>query len=159
MNPVKSGNRAISVQTKGQPLAIVAAVTQAPKVIMPTEISSETTLSMVGCSYRPLSPGVTEDSTTGRRWPAGRALANRRWGSKSIAWQSLVEGLDARNSPVRAWQFGKERPPEGGQWRGFTPCLGRINSFSSSRAASKPTLTILVVESGDLGSKDISKGG
>src|SRR5882724_294096 len=52
MNPVKSGNRAISVQTKGQPLAIVAAVTQAPKVMMPTEISSETTLSMVGCSSR-----------------------------------------------------------------------------------------------------------
>jgi hypothetical protein len=29
MNPVKSGNRAISVQTKGQPSAIVATATQA----------------------------------------------------------------------------------------------------------------------------------
>ena len=38
-----------------------------------------------------------------------------------------------------------------------TPCLGRINSFSSSRAASGPTLTILVVESGDLVS--VSKSG
>jgi hypothetical protein len=33
-------------------LAIVAVATQAPKVMMPTEISSETTLSMIGCSSR-----------------------------------------------------------------------------------------------------------
>jgi hypothetical protein len=53
MNPVKSGNRAISVQTKGQPLAIVAVAAQAPKVMMPTEISSETTLSAVRGSRCP----------------------------------------------------------------------------------------------------------
>jgi hypothetical protein len=41
---------------QGQPLAIVAAVTQAPKVMMPTEISSDTTLSMVGCSSRLCRP-------------------------------------------------------------------------------------------------------
>ena len=52
MNQVKSGHRALSVQTKGQPLAIVAVATQAPKVMMPIEISSETTLSMIGCSSR-----------------------------------------------------------------------------------------------------------
>jgi hypothetical protein len=70
MNPVKSGNRAITVQTKGQPLAIVAAVTQAPKVMMPTEISSETTLSMGWLFFQTLSPAVREDSTSGgeKRW-------------------------------------------------------------------------------------------
>src|SRR6267154_6764142 len=66
MNPVKSGNKGISVQTKGQPLEIVAAVTRAPKVMMPTEISSETALSMVGCSSRLCRPPSGEDSTTGR---------------------------------------------------------------------------------------------
>src|SRR5712671_1561561 len=52
MNLVRSGNRAISVQIKGQPLAIVAAATQAPKMMMPIEISSESTLSMIGCTSR-----------------------------------------------------------------------------------------------------------
>ena len=67
MNPVKSGNRAISVQTKGQPLAIVAAATQAPKVMMPTEISSETTLSMVGCSSRLCRPPSGKIAQPGER--------------------------------------------------------------------------------------------
>jgi hypothetical protein len=49
-----------------QPLAMVAAATQAPKVMMPTEISSETALSMVGCSSRLCRPPSGEDSTTGR---------------------------------------------------------------------------------------------
>jgi hypothetical protein len=38
---------------------------------------------------------------------------------------------------------------------GERPCLGRIHHFSSSRAASGVTLTILVVESGDLVSRQI----
>src|SRR5258707_10033426 len=67
MNPVKSGNRAITVQTKGQPLAIVAAATQAPKVMMPTEISSETTLSMVGCSSRLCRPPSGKIAQPGER--------------------------------------------------------------------------------------------
>jgi hypothetical protein len=67
MNPVKSGNRAISVQTKGQPLAIVAAVTQAPKMMMPTEISSETTLSMLGCSSRRCRPPSRKIAQPGER--------------------------------------------------------------------------------------------
>src|SRR5712664_3696544 len=47
MKPIRSGNRAISVQTRGEPLAIVATTTQSPMAMMPTEISSESTLSMV----------------------------------------------------------------------------------------------------------------
>src|SRR5882762_4222682 len=47
MKPIRSGNRAISVQTKGEPLAIVATTTQSPMAMMPTEISSESTLSTV----------------------------------------------------------------------------------------------------------------
>src|ERR1039458_1461750 len=87
MNPVRNGNRAISVQTKGQPLAIVAVTTQAPKVMMPTEISSESTLSMIGCSSRLLSPGITENSAAGdwfrealRTTPAkALGIADRTW--------------------------------------------------------------------------------
>src|SRR5712664_2044647 len=75
MNPVKSGNRAITVQTKGQPLAIVAAVTQAPKVMMPTEISSETTLSMLGCSSRLCRPPSGKIAQPGER--NGTPVKNR----------------------------------------------------------------------------------
>ena len=51
MNPDMSGNRAISAQAKGQPFTIVAATTQAPNVMMPTEMSSDSDLSMIWCSY------------------------------------------------------------------------------------------------------------
>src|SRR4030088_496903 len=51
MNPVKSGNRAISVQTKGQPLAIVAAVTQTP-------------VPGGGTSCRPLLPKIIRAAAT-----------------------------------------------------------------------------------------------
>jgi hypothetical protein len=54
----------------------------------------------------------------------------------------------------------KERPPRGGLLE-ESPCLGRINRFSSSRAASGTTLVVLVVESGDLvsGGKIFPKAG
>ena len=54
----------------------------------------------------------------------------------------------------------KERPPGGGLLE-ESPCLGRINRFSSSRAASGTTLTVLVVELGDLvsGGKIFPKAG
>jgi hypothetical protein len=38
----------MSVQAKGQPAAIVAATTQTPKAIIPTEIRNESTVSMIG---------------------------------------------------------------------------------------------------------------
>jgi hypothetical protein len=48
-------------------LAIAAAATQAPKVMMPTEISSETTLSMVGCSSRLCRPPSGKMAQPGER--------------------------------------------------------------------------------------------
>jgi hypothetical protein len=61
---------------------------------------------------------------------------------------------------MRSRRPTKDRPKAVSR-EGITPCLDRINSFSSSRAASGPTLTILVVESGDLvsGGKTFPKAG
>jgi hypothetical protein len=46
-------------------------------------------------------------SSTGRRWPAGRALANRRWGSRSTDGHQSSEALRRAKASVWAWRFGK----------------------------------------------------
>ena len=106
MNTVKSGNRAISVQTKGQPLAMVAAATQAPKVMMPTEISSETTLSMVGCSSRLCRPPSRKIAQPDERYddkadnpPWIKALAEVRRLAPREGWryhhvQAIIVAID-----------------------------------------------------------------
>jgi hypothetical protein len=65
MKPVRSGNRAISVQPKGDPLAIVMTTAQAPKEMMPAEISSESTLSMMAILPDFLSPGSKMNIASG----------------------------------------------------------------------------------------------
>ena len=46
--PIRMGSNPMIVQAKGQPAAIVPTTTQTPKAIIPAEIRSESTISMIG---------------------------------------------------------------------------------------------------------------
>ena len=87
-------------------MAIVAAVTQAPKVMMPTEISSDTTLSMVGCSSKLCRPPSGKIAQPGERYddrgdnpPWIKALAEARHLAPREGWryqhvQAIIVAID-----------------------------------------------------------------